>query len=93
MQTQPQVIDFVGGPFDGHCELVEIDPASPSETLIVPVNENMLRMLHGLGRGPKQPVSSLAVYEAFDCGQACTTYRFLGAMRPPAENNRCDHWI
>lgn len=60
------VIEFIGGPFDGYCQAFEEPSERLAETVALPVNENVFRMLEGQSRGPAQPTRTVALYERFD---------------------------
>lgn len=71
-------LSFVGGPFDGHDQPLDVEREELQEVVAFPVNENVLRLLSGSARGAQRPVRSMAVYRLD--GPRC--YRFVGAWPP-----------
>jgi len=81
MVTHLQAIEFVGGPFDGHKEIVAVDPELLAGMLALPVNENAFRVIDGEHARRKEPPTSVAVYHrTYDRG--VWRYCFLGAASP-----------
>ena len=79
-QTQPHVLlEFVGGPFDGHHQTISVPAEELAQTVALPVNDNVFRMLEGKLRGPAQPSRTVALYELSH--HAGWQYRFLGSRR------------
>src|SRR5262245_52209448 len=60
---QVGMIEFVGGPFDGHRQNFAFPHEELSEVVMLPGNRNMLRMVQGMPVGPRTVASSVAVYE------------------------------
>lgn len=78
---EPQiVVEFVGGPFDGHSQQVTTAESELASTVALPVNDNVFRMLEGRLRGPVRPSRTVALYELYhDQGWR---YYFLGSRLP-----------
>lgn len=55
------MVEFVGGPFDGHCELLH--PTERSARLFIPVSRAILKMLDGETANWEDPPTSMALYE------------------------------
>lgn len=78
LQSAPHtLLEFVGGPFDGHHQSIAVLPDQLAQTVALPVNENVFRMLDGKLRGPAQPSRTVALYELHQ--GAPWQYRFLGS--------------
>lgn len=78
--NQPVLLEFMGGPFDGHRQAIaaKLDELVP--TVALPVNDNVFRMLDGKLRGPAVPSPTVALYELRS--EACGwRYHFLGTRR------------
>lgn len=80
MQATTNRVEFLGGPFDGHRQIVAV-PESLAETVALPVNQNVYRMLAGLPAQGNVPTTSIAVYE-LDASDGHPRYFFLGATSP-----------
>ncbi|HVA51660.1 MAG TPA: hypothetical protein VNH11_35295 [Pirellulales bacterium] len=70
-------IEFVGGPYDGHRQSVP-SPEALAETVALPVNRNIFRMLSGLPAMAGARTTSIAIYE-LEKADDCVRYFFLGA--------------
>jgi hypothetical protein len=80
---RPEIrIEFIGGPFDGHEQTIFAPPKSYKNTLALPVNENVFRMLEGRETGPALLSPTVALYELG--GEGERQYRYIGT-RPAAE--------
>jgi hypothetical protein len=83
-------IQFVGGPFDGHVELFP-DPAELlPQDLMWFVCANVFHILEGKSERPKQPITSIAVYERMR-RQGMWRYDFVGALSPKELSLRLAH--
>jgi hypothetical protein len=88
MQRQHIVLEFIGGPLDGHCQPVVADHDELILTAAIPVNENVFRMLDGQPRGPARPSRTFALYELHK--EHGYRYCFLG-FRTAADLN-AENW-
>lgn len=70
-------VEFVGGPYDGHRQSVPSRDAL-AETVALPVNRNIFRMLSGLPALAGDRTTSIAIYELHN-NDECAHYFFLGA--------------
>jgi hypothetical protein len=80
-QGLSSVIEFVGGPFDGHLEMFPAAAEQLPQDLIWLVTGNVYRLLDGESAGPKQPVTSIALYER-RYRRAAWRYEFTGVISP-----------
>ena len=78
MVTHLQAIEFIGGPFDGHKEIIALEPEALAGMLALPVNDNAFRLIEGSNASRKQPPTSVAVYHR-TCEDGIWRYCFLGA--------------
>lgn len=78
MAATPYEIEFIGGPFDGHRQMVSIPAASLADTVALPVSRNIFRLLAGHRSVPGEPATSIAIYE-LDELRGRQRYFFLGA--------------
>ena len=76
-------IEFIGGPFDGHLQDISLAPGELAEMVLLPVNENMLRMVQGQHRGPKAVPTSVAMY-SLEQHEGRWRYRYGWAASPDA---------
>ena len=70
-------IEFIGGPYDGHKEL--LGPACPAEELAWIVCEDVFRLLAGKDSRKDKRITSVAIYE-LDVDDGLFHYRFLSAI-------------
>lgn len=77
------VVEFVGGPFDGHCEVLHATERSPR--LFIPVSRAILRMLDGEASNWEEPPTSMALYELEKTG-GTYWYRFCYPAPPQARS-------
>lgn len=61
-QTQ-SILEFVGGPLDGHRQPFSKSVEELADNVVIPINENVFRMLEGRPRGPAVPSERVAFYE------------------------------
>jgi len=88
-QTTAIPVEFIGGPFDGHRQVVAVPLEDLATPVALPINENVFRMLDGQGRGPAAPSQTVALYELrTDNGGR---YFYLGS-RPAVEFN-LENWL
>jgi cobyrinic acid a,c-diamide synthase len=87
--TRSCVIEFVGGPFDGHVQYVSLQPSELMELVTLPVNENVLRLVNGEPIGQRAAATSLATYER-DLDLQSPRYYFLGSI--PADQLALQNW-
>lgn len=80
MQATTNRVEFIGGPFDGHRQVVAL-PEALSETVALPVNRNVYRMLAGLPATNNMITTSIAVYE-LEVIEGRPRYFFLGSTSP-----------
>lgn len=78
MITYFQAVEFVGGPYDGHKEIVTCEPEELAGMLALPVNQNVFRLMRGDQAGRNLPATSLAVYHRTSDDGGCR-YFFLGS--------------
>ena len=69
-------VEFVGGPYDGHRQSVP-SPEALVDTVALPVNRNIFRMLSGLPAAGEARTTSIAIYE-LDAEAVSPRYYFLG---------------
>jgi len=70
-------VEFIGGPYDGHKELLGSGP--PAEELACVVCEDVFRLLAGKDRRKHGTITSVAIYE-LEVDDGLFHYRFLGAI-------------
>ena len=70
-------VEFIGGPYDGHKEL--LGSACPAEELAWIVCEDVFRLLAGKDRRKHGRITSVAIYE-LEVVDGLFHYRFLGAI-------------
>jgi hypothetical protein len=70
----------MGGPYDGHRQMVPA-PESLAETVALPVNRNIFRLLSGLPAAGDVRTTSIAIYE-LEAVDGSPRYYFLGATSP-----------
>jgi hypothetical protein len=75
MQTKDRV-EFIGGPYDGHEQSVPSADAL-ADTVALPVNRNIFRMLSGLPATENVRTTSIAIYE-LEMADGAARYYFLG---------------
>lgn len=68
------VIEFVGGPFDGHVQEVQARHDELAPCVALPFNENVMQMVAGGQRGSPIKCKTIAIYQ-LRCGDR---YLFLG---------------
>jgi hypothetical protein len=56
-------VEFIGGPYDGHRQLVRLSKRDCGEVLAIPVSAKVFRMLAGEPPEAESPASSVAVYQ------------------------------
>ncbi|HET6879593.1 MAG TPA: hypothetical protein VFI31_05550 [Pirellulales bacterium] len=76
MQAKPRV-EFIGGPYDGHQQSVPSADAL-ADTVALPVNQNIFRLLSGLPASENVRNTSIAIYE-LEMVEGAAKYYFLGA--------------
>jgi len=69
-------VEFVGGPYDGHRQSVP-SPEALVDTVALPVNRNIFRMLSGLPATGNARTTSIAIYE-LEAVDGSPRYYFLG---------------
>jgi hypothetical protein len=75
-------IEFFGGPFDGHVQIVRLAANNLASVVALPVSREMLEMLDG--RRPSDDnaaVTSEAMYQ-LDGGANSPYYRFIRSLAP-----------
>ena len=73
-------VEFIGGPYDGHRQTVP-SPEALAETVALPVNRNIFRMLSGLPAAGEGRTTSIAIYE-LEAVDGSARYYFLGTTSP-----------
>jgi hypothetical protein len=61
-QNAPNTVEFMGGPFDGHVELLPTERGDLPEHVLCYVSENLFRQLHGQENVSRFTVTSVAIY-------------------------------
>jgi hypothetical protein len=79
MQLSNRVV-FIGGPYDGHRQTVP-SPEELSDTVALPVNRNIFRMLSGLPATGEVRTTSIAIYE-LEATDGLPRYYFIGTTSP-----------
>ncbi len=72
------LVEFIGGPFDGHRQMLSLPADSLAETVALPVSRNIFQMLAGHSHAVEAPVTSVAIYE-LEVLDDRRRYFFLGA--------------
>ena len=88
-QSYPSLVQFVGGPFDGFEHGVSFPPEELAETVTLPVNPNVVRMLEGDSREARTAATSIAVYEL---GYREGNWRYEFVKAAPAQELQCEGW-
>ena len=73
-------IEFIGGPYDGHRQTVP-SPDALADTVALPVNRNIFRMLSGLPATGEARTTSIAIYE-LETAAGLPRYYFIGTTSP-----------
>lgn len=63
MKQRTSLVEFVGGPYDGHCQELHSLQNDSSPIIAVPVCENVFRQLAGDPTGPGQRARIVALYQ------------------------------
>ena len=74
-------IEFINGPFDGHCETVGLPRHDLPTRLVCYVSHNVFRLIAGQSRLSKSRVTSLASYQRQRRGDKCI-YFFIESTSP-----------
>jgi hypothetical protein len=74
-------IEFVGGPYDGHRQVLSTPLGELAEIVALPVSRDIFRLLHGKTRGPVESITSVAVYQ-LEVLPTRLRHRFVGAASP-----------
>ncbi|HVX64808.1 MAG TPA: hypothetical protein VHC19_29590 [Pirellulales bacterium] len=72
------LVEFIGGPFDGHRQALSIPADSLADTVALPVSRNIFQLLAGQPNAPMAPATSVAIYE-LEVINDRRRYYFLGA--------------
>lgn len=72
------LVEFIGGPFDGHRQALSLPADALAETVALPVSRNIFQLLAGLPNGPTAIATSVAIYE-LEVINDRRRYYFLGA--------------
>lgn len=81
MSIEFQLVEFLGGPFDGHRLRIAAARDELAAVATFSVNKNVLQLLSGAAPGPIAPVTSTAVYQ-LEWTAGTARYRFLKAGQP-----------
>jgi hypothetical protein len=81
MSIEFQLVEFIGGPFDGHRLRIAATRRDLAPVATFSVNKNVLQLLSGAAPGPVAPVTSTAVYQ-LEWARGAARYRFLKARQP-----------
>jgi hypothetical protein len=74
-------IEFFGGPFDGHVQVVRLAVNNLASVVALPVSREIFQMLDGRPSDPNAPVTSEALYQ-LDGAKNPPCYRFLRSLAP-----------
>lgn len=74
-------IEFIGGPLDGYDYRASLPDEGLGDVVALPINQNVVRMLNGEGRGEVTGPSSVALYE-LDRQDEALRYQFVVAGAP-----------
>jgi hypothetical protein len=74
-------VEFFGGPFDGHVQVVRLAVNNLASVVALPVSREIFEMLDGRSSDPNAPVTSEAHYQ-LDGGTSPPCYRFLRSLAP-----------
>lgn len=85
MSFEMQLVEFIGGPFDGHSLTIDASRRELIPLATFAVNRNVLRMLIGRTPGGVAPITSIALYRLERSGDIAR-YRFLHAERAEASS-------
>lgn len=88
MKREQMLLEFVGGPLDGHVQQLLATTEELIEVAAIPINHNIFLMLDGKPRGPAKPPQTMAIYELRHSPK--TYYQFL-QFRTPASLD-ADTW-
>ncbi len=89
MDQMQTVFEFVGGPLDGHRQPFNKPMDEMANNVVIPINENVFRMLDGRPRGPAVPSSRVAFYERKFKNGECQ-FVFLGEC--PSAAFSAENW-
>ena len=81
MSIEFPLVEFMGGPFDGHRLRIAATRHELAAVATFSVNKNVLQLLAGAAPGPVAPVTSTAVYQ-LEWAAGTARYRFLKAGQP-----------
>jgi hypothetical protein len=90
MAVHIEVIEFVGGPFDGFVQFVDYPSTELERFLRFPINANVLAQLNGSHSGRMKPATSVAVYELM-VDENALRYAHLGSVEP--RQFALTHWV
>ncbi|MEQ9380181.1 MAG: hypothetical protein RJP95_04915 [Pirellulales bacterium] len=74
-------VGFIGGPFDGYVQPVQLGRDELREIVTIPVNGNVIAKLTGGGRPDKSPATSVSVY-MLKPSNTSVEYIYVGPMLP-----------
>lgn len=80
-------IEFLGGPFDGHCQRVSLEPEELAGVALLPVSRTVFGWLEGQAQPVETRVTSVAVYHLELTGAVCR-YRFHRSVAPAVSQRR-----
>jgi hypothetical protein len=83
MSAQRTVVEFLGGPLDGHQQLLAVPAAELNGVASFPINRNLFRLMGRRPGGKPHPVTSVALYRLEMQGERLV-YRFQLAGSPVA---------
>ena len=79
-------IEFVGGPFDGHAQRIDVPPDGLLAEARLPVSEDVFRLMAGERSTRKAPATSTAVY-CRERDHSRVRYRFVCAQPPERQSD------
>ncbi len=79
--TQQLTVEFRGGAFDGHLQVVGLASDELNDIVMLPVNADLIESLAKTLKVARSTPTSVAVYELIERG-SLPRYEFLGAVRP-----------
>jgi len=83
-------VEFVGGPLDGHKHVAMFPPEELAEIITLPINKNVIGMLHGRSRAAKQHATSAAVYQL---RHTHGLWRYLYRGAASAKDSQLEAWV
>lgn len=83
MASQPRIVPFVGGPYDG-CDELPGAQIELYDRIEMPVSVNILRLMNDVRAGRQTTIRSIAVYQLVPTARG-RMFHFMGLRRPGRE--------